>query len=64
VRIKPRNMYDVGQGQWPNNDEPNYHESEPLLLEHADHHCDPRDDLEYARTDLAPIEVYVIPYKY
>jgi hypothetical protein len=41
VRTKPRNVYDVSQGQWPNDDEPNYHESKPLLLERADHHCDP-----------------------
>jgi hypothetical protein len=64
VRTKPRNVYDVGQSQWPDDDKPNYYKSEPLLLECADHHCDPQDDLEYARTDLAPIEAYVISYKY
>jgi hypothetical protein len=60
VRAKPRNVYDVGQGQGPDDDEPNYHESEPLLLD-CNHHCNPHDDLEYAKTDLAPIEAYVIP---
>jgi hypothetical protein len=55
VRMKPRNVYDVGQGQGHDDDEPNYHESEPLLLDH-NQHFDPHDDIEYARTDLAPIE--------
>jgi hypothetical protein len=64
VRTKPRSVYDVGQGQGLDDDEPNYHESEPLLLEHVDDHCDPQDDLKYAKTDLVPIEAYVIPYKY
>ena len=36
-----------------------YQESEPLLLD-RNHHYDPHDDLEYARTDLVPIEQYVI----
>jgi hypothetical protein len=29
VRINPRNVYDVSKGQRSDNDEPNYHESEP-----------------------------------
>jgi hypothetical protein len=60
MRTKPKNAYNVGQGQGLNDDEPNYHKSEPLLLD-RNHHYDPWDDLEYARTDLAPIEAYVIP---
>ena len=64
MRTKPRDVYDVGQGQGPNDDELNYHESESFLIERADHHCNPQDDLKYAKTDLTPIEVYVIPYKY
>jgi hypothetical protein len=54
--IKSRNVYDVGQGQGHDDDEPNYYESEPFLLDH-NQHCNPYDDLEYARTNLAPIEV-------
>ena len=33
MRIKPRNAFDVGHGQGPNDDEPNYHWREPLLLD-------------------------------
>jgi hypothetical protein len=51
VRTKPRNVYDVGQGQGSDDDERNYHESEPLLLDH-NHHCHPQDDLEYARNTI------------
>ena len=53
-------MYDVSQGQGPNDDEANYHKSEPLLLD-RNHHYDPHDDLKYVRTDLAPIKAYMIP---
>jgi hypothetical protein len=59
VRTKPKNVYDVGQGQGPHDNKANYHESESLLLD-CNHHYDPHDDLEYVRTDLAPIEAYVI----
>jgi hypothetical protein len=37
VRTKPRNVYDVGQGQGPDDDQANYHESEPLQLDHNHH---------------------------
>jgi hypothetical protein len=30
VRTKPRNVYDVGQGQRADDEQANYHESEPL----------------------------------
>ena len=60
VRIKPKNVYDIGHGQRPDDDQPNYHESEPLLLD-RNHDYDPHDDLEYARTDLTPIEAPETP---
>ena len=60
VRIKLRNVYDVGHGQGPDDDEPNYYESEPLLLD-RNHDYDPHDDLEYVRTDLTPIEALETP---
>jgi hypothetical protein len=60
VRTKSRNVYDVGQGQGPDDDQANYHESEPLQLDH-NHHYDPHEeDIDYVRTDLPPIEAYVI----
>jgi hypothetical protein len=60
VRTKPRNVYDVGQGQGPDDEQPNYHESEPLQLDH-NHHYDPQEeDIDYVRTDLPPIEAYMI----
>ena len=60
VRTKPRNVYDVGQGQGHDNDQANYHESEPLQLDH-NHHYDPQEeDVNYVRTNLPPIEAYVI----
>jgi hypothetical protein len=59
VRIKPINVYDVGHSQGSDDDDPNYHESEPFLLD-CNHHCDSQDDLDYARTNLAPIEAYMI----
>jgi hypothetical protein len=56
VRIKPRNVYDVGQGQGVDDEQANYHESEPFQLDH-NHHYDPHpDDIDYGRTDLPPIE--------
>ena len=53
-------MYDVGQGQGADDDQSNYHENEPLQLDHS-HHYDPhQEDINYVRTDLPPIEAYVI----
>jgi hypothetical protein len=41
-------------------DQANYHENEHLQLNH-NHHYDPHEkDIYYVRTDLQPIEVYVI----
>jgi hypothetical protein len=60
VRMKPRNVYDVSQGQGHDEDQANYHKSEPLQLDH-NHHYDPQEeDVDYVRTDLPPIEAYVI----
>jgi hypothetical protein len=53
-------VYDVGQGQGPDDEQPNYHESVPLQLDH-NHHYDPQEeDVDYVRADLPPIEAYVI----
>ena len=60
MRTKPRNVYDVGQGQGPDDKQPNYHESVPLQLDNH-HHYDPQEeDIDNIRTDLPPIEAYVI----
>jgi hypothetical protein len=60
VKTKLRNVYDVGQGQGPDDDQANYHESEPLQLDH-NHHYDPQEeDVDYFRTYLPPIQAYVI----
>jgi hypothetical protein len=60
MRTKPKNVYDISQGQGSYDDKVNYHESEPLLLD-RNHHYDPYDDLEYVIIDLAPVEACVIP---
>jgi hypothetical protein len=53
-------VYNVGQGQGPDNDQANYHENEPLQLDY-NHHYDPHEeDIDYVRTNLPPIEAYVI----
>ena len=60
VRTKPRNVYDVSQSQRPDDEQPNFHESVPLQLDH-NHHYDPQEeDVDYVRTDLLPIEAYMI----
>jgi hypothetical protein len=56
VTTKPRNVYDVGQGQGADDEQANYHESKPLQIDH-NHHYDPHpDEIDYGRTDLPPIE--------
>ena len=45
VRIKPRNVYDIGQGQGPHDDQANYHESDPIQLD-RNHHYDLSEDLD------------------
>jgi hypothetical protein len=60
LRTKPRNVYDLGLGQVDDDDQPSYHETEPPQLDH-NHHYDPHpDDIDYTRTDVPPIEAYVI----
>ena len=59
VRTKLKNMYDVGQGQGPDDDSVSYHEIEPFLLS-GNHDVNPPDDVDYVRPDLLPIKVYVI----
>ncbi|XP_059451109.1 uncharacterized protein LOC132181901 [Corylus avellana] len=60
VRTKPRNVYDVGQGQRSDESSNNYHEIEPLLLSSNHDHVNAPDDVDYVRPDLEPIEAYVI----
>ena len=59
VRTKPRNMYDIGHGEGPNDAIINYHEIEPFLLSN-NYDVNSSDDVDYVRLDLAPIEAYVI----
>jgi predicted type IV restriction endonuclease len=39
-------VYDVGQGEGPNNANVNYHEIEPFLLS-SNHDVNPPDDVDY-----------------
>ena len=59
VRTKPRNVYDVGQGQGLDDENVSYHEIEPFLLSDT-HYVNPPDDVDYVCPDLPPIEAYVI----
>jgi hypothetical protein len=60
MRTKPRNVYDVDQGKGPDNDQANYRESEPLHLDHNHHYDLHEEDIDYVKTNLSPIEAYVI----
>ena len=60
MRTKPRNVYDVGQGQGPDDEQPNYHKSVPLQLDNNDRYDPQEEDVDYVRTDLPAIEAYVI----
>jgi hypothetical protein len=60
VRTKPRNVYNIGQGQGPDDEQPNYYESEPLQLDHNHHYDSQEEEIDYVRTDLPPIEAYMI----
>jgi hypothetical protein len=63
MRTKPKNVYDVAQGQGADDDQANYHKNESLQLDY-NHHYDPHpDDVDYVRIDVLPIEAYVISYK-
>jgi hypothetical protein len=46
VRTKPKNVYDVGQGQGSNDASVNYHKIEPLLLS-SNHDVNPPNDINY-----------------
>jgi hypothetical protein len=59
VRTKPRNVYDVGQGEKSNVAGTTYHECVPLALATADLH-DMNDEFEHDRPDIDPIEAPVI----
>jgi hypothetical protein len=59
VRTKPRNVYDVGQGEGSNDAGASYHECVPLVLGTINLH-DMNDEFEYNRPDIDPIEALVI----
>jgi len=61
VRTKPRNVYDVGQGEGSHDSCDTYHECEPLLLT-RNNDQDPSDEFDHVRPDLEPILAYVIQY--
>jgi hypothetical protein len=59
VRTKPRNVYDVGQGEGSNDTGTTYHKCIPLVLATADLH-DMNDEFEHDRPDIDSIEAPVI----
>jgi hypothetical protein len=59
VMTKPRNVYDVGQGEGSNEAGTTYHECVPLVLATADL-PDMNDEFEYDKPDIDPIEAPVI----
>jgi hypothetical protein len=59
VRTKPRNVYDVGQGEGSNDAGTTYHKCVPLVLATAHLH-DINDEFEHDRPDIDPIEAPVI----
>lgn len=56
---KPRNVYNVGQGEGSHDACDNYHKCEPFLLTRNNDH-DPHDEFYHVRLDLEPILAYVI----
>jgi hypothetical protein len=58
LRTKPRNVFDVGQVERPNDARATYHEYEPLVLTSGNLH-DLQDDFEHDKLDLDPIEARV-----
>jgi hypothetical protein len=54
VRTKPRNVYDIGEGEGNDDSCDNYHESEPLNM-NISH--DPNDVIECCRNDIPPIDI-------
>jgi hypothetical protein len=59
VRTKPRNVYNVGQGEGSNEAGTTYHECISLVLATNDQ-PDMNDEFEYNRPDIDPIEAPVI----
>jgi hypothetical protein len=59
VRTKPRNVYDVDQGEGSNDAGTTYHECVPLVLVTADQH-DMNDEFEHDRPDIDPIEASIL----
>jgi hypothetical protein len=58
VRTKPRNVYDIGQGEGSNGAGATYHECVSLVLATADLH-DINDEFEHDKPDIDPIEALV-----
>jgi hypothetical protein len=59
VRTKPRNVYDVGQGEESSDADNAYHECVPLVLP-IDDLYDMNDEFDHDRPDIDPIEAPVI----
>jgi hypothetical protein len=59
VRTKPRNVYDVGQGEGSSDADNAYHECVPIILPTDDLH-DMNDEFDHDRPDIDPIEAPVI----
>jgi hypothetical protein len=59
VRTKPRNVYNVIQGEGSHDSLDTYHECEPLLLTRNSDQ-DPSDEFDHVQPDLEPILAYVI----
>jgi GGDEF domain-containing protein len=59
VMTKPRNVYEVGQGEGSNAAGSSYHECVLLVLA-TDHLHDINDEFEHDRPDIDPIEAPVI----
>jgi hypothetical protein len=59
MRTKPRNVYNVGQGEWSNDAGTTYHECVPLVLAPADQHVI-NDEFEHDRPDIEAIEAPVL----
>jgi hypothetical protein len=58
VRTKPRNVYDVGQGERSNDAGATCHECIPLVLGTVDQH-DMNDEFKHDMPDIDPIEAPV-----
>lgn len=56
VQTKPRNVYDVGQGDGSHDTSDNYHEFEPFLITRINDN-DPSDDFDHIRPNSDPILV-------